>query len=80
MENKPKQTNMGKGGQKLGNLDQGQQRNQAGPRNEQAGFQHEPKPGSNQQNKNPADQQGGQIGNQGRQAAQPRQGSRDENR
>lgn len=80
MENKNKD-NKGQGGQKSGNFDQGQ-RNQAGQRNEQAGFQHEPKPGADQQNKNPGggQGQGGQTGGQGRQAAQPRQGSPDENR
>jgi hypothetical protein len=85
MDNKPKQNNMGQGGQKPGFEQDRQQRgSQSGQRNEQAGFQHEPKPGVEPQNKNVGGGQGqgaqGQSGGQGRQAAQPRQGSRDENR
>jgi hypothetical protein len=69
MGNNPNQNQIGQGGPKPGNFDQkpGQQNSQQG------GFQHEPKPGADQQNKNP-NQQGGHSG------AQTKQGSRDENR
>ena len=83
MDKKPKQNNMGQGGQKPGNFGQDRQQrdSKSGQRNEQAGFQHEPKPGADQQNKNPGGgERHGQTGGQGREAAQPRQGSRDENR
>jgi hypothetical protein len=80
MDNKPKQNK---------NFDQDRQQrgSQPGQRNEQAGFQHEPKPGAEQQNKNVGGGQGQstqgqstQPGRQSSQGAQPRQGSRDENR
>ena len=90
MDDKPKQNNLGQGGQKPGFEQDRQQRgSQPGQRNEQAGFQHEPKPGAEQQNKNVGGGQGqggqgknqsGQTSGQERQPAQPRQGSRDENR
>ena len=68
MANNPNQNKMGQGEQKPGKFDQEHKLY-----DQQGGFQHEPKPGADQQNKNP-NQQGGQSG------PQPRQGTRAENR
>ena len=76
MWNGTNQNQMGQGAPKAGNLDQHRQQNDNRKQDgQQGGFQHEPKPGANQQNKNP-DRPAGLGSDQ----AQPKQDSRDENR